>query len=65
LNDLRLGFFAPTWILHRLSDAQKADSVEFSQQLLDMMQRLGPKQQKYVISGDEFWIYWNNQRRRM
>jgi hypothetical protein len=30
-----------------------------------MMQGLGPKQQKYLITGDESWIYWNNQRRGM
>jgi hypothetical protein len=30
LDDFGLRFFAPTWIVHRLRDAQKADSVEFS-----------------------------------
>jgi hypothetical protein len=50
---------------HRLSDAQKADRVELPQYMLDMMQGLGPKQQKYLITGDEFWIYWDNQRRGM
>jgi hypothetical protein len=44
LDDLGLHFFAPRWIPHRLSDAQKADRVEFSQHVLDMMQGLGPKQ---------------------
>jgi hypothetical protein len=34
-----------------LSDAQKADTVEVSQHMLDMMQGLGPKQQKYLILG--------------
>jgi Spy/CpxP family protein refolding chaperone len=36
-----------------LSDAQKADRVELSQHMLDMMQRLTPKQQKYFMTGDE------------
>jgi histone-lysine N-methyltransferase SETMAR len=49
--------------LHRLSDAQKADRVELSQHMLDMIQGLGPKRQKYLITGDESWIYWDNQRR--
>jgi hypothetical protein len=65
LDDLGLRFFAPTWISHRLSDAQKADRVELSQHMLDMMQELGLKQQKYLITGDESWIYWDNQRRGM
>jgi histone-lysine N-methyltransferase SETMAR len=33
--------------------------------MLDMMQELGPKQQKYLITGDESWIYRDNQRRGM
>jgi hypothetical protein len=65
LNDLGLHFFAPRWIFHRLSDAQKADGVDLSQHMLDKMQRLGPKQQKYLTTADESWIYWDNQRRGM
>jgi hypothetical protein len=48
-----------------LSDAQKADRVALSQHMLDMMQGLGPKQQKYLMTGDESWVYWDNQRRGM
>jgi histone-lysine N-methyltransferase SETMAR len=58
-------FFAPRWTPHRLSDAQRADGVEPSQHVLDMMQGLGPKQQKYLITVDESRIYWDNQRRGM
>jgi hypothetical protein len=43
LDDLGLHFVAPRSILHRLSDAQKADRFELSQHMLDMMQGLGPK----------------------
>jgi hypothetical protein len=53
LDDLGLPFFASRWMPHRLSDAQKADRVELSQHMLDMMQGLGPKQEKYLITGDE------------
>jgi hypothetical protein len=49
------------WIPSRLPDAQKADRVELPQYMLDTMQGLGPKQQKYLITGDEFWICWDNQ----
>jgi hypothetical protein len=52
-DDLGLHFFAPRWIRHRLSDAQKVEMVELSQHMLDMMQGLSPKQQKYLITGDE------------
>jgi hypothetical protein len=44
LDDLWLRFFAPRWMHHRLSDVQKADRVELSQHMLDMMQGLGQKQ---------------------
>jgi histone-lysine N-methyltransferase SETMAR len=33
--------------------------------MLDMTQGLGPKQQKYTMTVDESWIYWDNQRRGM
>jgi hypothetical protein len=46
LDDLGLRFFAPRWIPHRLSDAHKADRVELSQHMLDMIQGFGPKRQK-------------------
>jgi hypothetical protein len=65
LNDLRLRFFSPSWTLDRLSDAQTADPVELSQYTLDMIQGLGPKQQKYLITVDESWIYWDIQHRGM
>jgi hypothetical protein len=65
LDDLGLGFFTPRWIPHRLSDAHKVDRVEPSQNMLDMMRRLSPKQQKDPITGDQSWIYWDNQRRGM
>jgi hypothetical protein len=65
LDDLELRFIAPRWIRYRLSDVQKADKVELSQHILDMMQGLGPKHQKYHITGDESWSYWDNQRRGM
>jgi hypothetical protein len=44
LDDIGLRFFSPRWISHRLSDRQKADRVELSQHMLDMMQGLGPKE---------------------
>jgi hypothetical protein len=28
--------------------------------MLDMMRGLGPKQQEYLLTGDESWIYWDN-----
>jgi hypothetical protein len=52
-DDLGLHFFAPRRIPYRLSDAQKADGVDLSQHMLDMMQGLGSKRQKYLITGDE------------
>jgi hypothetical protein len=53
LDDLGFRFFTPRWIPHCLSGAQKAGMVELSQHMLDMMQGLGPNQQKYLITGDE------------
>jgi hypothetical protein len=63
LDDLELRLFTANWMPHRLSDAHLADRVELSQHMLDMMQGLGPRQQRYFITGDESYIYWDNQRR--
>jgi hypothetical protein len=60
LGEPELRFFTPRRVLHRLSDEQKAEKAELSQHILDMMQGLGPKQQKDCITGKEFWIYWDN-----
>jgi hypothetical protein len=38
LDDPGLHFFATRWISHRMSDAQKADRLELSRHLLEMMQ---------------------------
>jgi hypothetical protein len=64
LGDPGLHFIAPsdTW---RLSDEPKAERVELPQHVLDAMQGLGPKQRKYFMTGDEPWIYRDNQRRGM
>jgi hypothetical protein len=48
-----------------LFDEQKADRVELSQHMPDMMEGLGPKQYKYLITRDESWTYRDNQRRGM
>jgi hypothetical protein len=52
LHDIGLYFFAPRWVPYRLSDRQKADRVAISQDLIDMIISLGPKQSKYLITGD-------------
>jgi hypothetical protein len=64
LDDLRLRFFAPRWIPHRLSDAQKADRVELSQHLLDMMQAR-PETTEISYNWGRVRIYSGNQRRGM
>jgi hypothetical protein len=60
-DNLKLRFFARRWISQRLFGEQKAETVELSQYMLDMMQRLGPKQQKYLMIREESKIYWDNQ----
>jgi hypothetical protein len=61
LHDLGLHFFASRWAPRRLSDGQKADRVAIYQSLIDMMISLGPKQLKYLITGNKSWIYCDNQ----
>jgi hypothetical protein len=63
LHDLGLHFFAPRWTPYRLSDEEKANRVAICQNLIEMMISLGPNQSRYLISGDESWIYSDNQLR--
>jgi hypothetical protein len=51
LDDLGLRFITQRWVPRRLSDARTADMVELSQHMLDVMQGLGPKRQKNLITG--------------
>jgi hypothetical protein len=48
-----------------VSDEQKADRVAICKNLIDIIISLGPKQSKYLITGDESWIYSDNQLRGM
>jgi hypothetical protein len=46
---------------HQFSWEQMADRIIVSQNMWDMMSRLRPKQRKYFITGDESWIFRNNE----
>jgi hypothetical protein len=59
-TDLRLGFYKARWIPHRLSEEQEVGRVTFAQDMLQVIQDLGPKQRKYRITSDESWIFWDN-----
>jgi histone-lysine N-methyltransferase SETMAR len=65
LRELGLQFFSARWVPHRLTDEQKHMRVEISQEILDMINRLGPRQRDYLITGDESWMYWDNNIRGM
>jgi hypothetical protein len=60
LTDLGLKFHQARWIPHGLSEQQKADRVALSQAMRQTMNDLEPKQHKYLITGDETWIFWDN-----
>jgi histone-lysine N-methyltransferase SETMAR len=64
-NVLGLRFFVSRWIPHRLSPSQKAQRVEMSRGMIELFESLGPEQRKYLITGDESWIYWDNAFRGM
>jgi histone-lysine N-methyltransferase SETMAR len=65
LTDLGLKFHQARWMPHRLSEQQKADRVALSREMLQTVNDLGPKQHKYLITGDETWIFWDNNHREM
>jgi hypothetical protein len=57
---LALRFYNAQWILQMFSEEQKVDRVTLAQDMLQVRQDFGPKQRKYLITGDESWIFWDN-----
>jgi hypothetical protein len=62
---LGLRCYKARWIPHRLSEKQKVERVPLVQDMLQVMQDLGPKQRKDLITGDESWIFWDDHHRGM
>jgi hypothetical protein len=56
----RAEILQPRWTPRRLSEEQKVDRVTLGQDMLQVMQELGPKQRKYLITSDENWIFWDD-----
>jgi hypothetical protein len=63
--DLWPWFFALRWMPSPLHEAQKYNGFYVSQTLVEMIKSLEPKYRKWVMSGDDRWRYWDNQRHRM
>jgi hypothetical protein len=63
LADLGLKFYQARWIPQQCSEQDKADKANLSRDMLQMMTDLRPRQQKYLITGDETWICWDNDHR--
>jgi hypothetical protein len=58
-----LKFFVARWAPYKLSAELKVKRIEICQEVLGILERLGPRQQNHVIIGDESWIYWHNYHR--
>jgi hypothetical protein len=48
---------------HELSAESKANRVDIYQEILEVMEKLGPRQKNHVITSDECCIYWDNYHR--
>jgi hypothetical protein len=57
LTDLRLKFYQAGWIPHQLSEPQKVDRVTLLQGMFQKRKDSGPKQHKYLMMGNESWIF--------
>jgi hypothetical protein len=62
---LGLRFYKAQWISHRLPEEQNVDRVTLAQDMRQVIQNFGPKQRKYLITGNEGWIFWDNHHRGM
>jgi histone-lysine N-methyltransferase SETMAR len=62
---LGLRFYKTRWSPHKLSEEQNVDRVTVAQDMLQVMQDLGPKQRKYLITGGKTWIFLDNNHRGM
>jgi hypothetical protein len=48
---------------YELSTESKANGVDISQELPEVLEKLGPAQKNHVIISGECWIYWDNYHR--
>jgi hypothetical protein len=59
-------FFIARWVPHKLSDELEAKRIEICKEMLEVLEvlevleELDLRQKNHVITGDEFWIYWDN-----
>jgi hypothetical protein len=60
LDEMGLKLFVVRWVPYKLSAELKAKRIEICQEVLSILEQLGPRQQNHVIIGDESWIYWDN-----
>jgi hypothetical protein len=56
LDEMGLKFFVARWVPYKLSAELKAKRIEICQEVLGILEQLGPRQQNHVIIGDESWI---------
>jgi hypothetical protein len=56
LDEMGLKFFVARWVPYKLSAELNAKRIEICQEVLVILEQLGPRQQHHVITGDESWI---------
>jgi hypothetical protein len=57
LEEISSRFFIARWMLHELSAESNANRVDICQEMLEILEKLGPRQKNHVITSDECWIY--------
>jgi hypothetical protein len=60
LDKMGLRFFVARWVPYKLSPELKAKRIEICWEMLEILEQLGPRQKNYIITGDKYWICWDN-----
>jgi hypothetical protein len=62
-EEMNSRFFISRWVPDELSAESKANRVDICQEMLEVLEKLGPRQNNHVLTGNECWIYWDNYHR--
>jgi hypothetical protein len=60
LDEIGSRFIITRWVPHELSVKSKANRVDIYQEMSEVLEKPDPQQKNHVITGDKYWIYWDN-----
>jgi hypothetical protein len=60
LEEMGPRFFIARRVPYDLSAESNAKRVDICQEMLEILEKLSPRQKNHDVTGNEFWIYWDD-----